>query len=136
MRRPNKWIVIDGCMSRKTKEWLHRLINENTVFYKLLESMIFRFLQMFPWRELPIIALSERVIIETDSLESDIKSLPMILLDTSEEVSRETTLEITEQQRIDEVLKYYSEFKYRKYELIRKISGLKLDFYFCKICSF
>ncbi|KAF1751155.1 hypothetical protein GCK72_017709 [Caenorhabditis remanei] len=110
MRRPNKWIVIDGFMSQKTRQWVHRLTNENT---------------LFPWRELPIIASCEKVIIETDCLSDDLKFLPMVFLDNSDDFIKETTLETTEKQRIDEVLQYYSEFKYRKLELIRKVEGLK-----------
>ncbi|ULT89881.1 hypothetical protein L3Y34_008351 [Caenorhabditis briggsae] len=110
MRRPNKWIVIDGFMSSKTRQWIHRLMNENT---------------LFPWRELPIIASSERVIIETDCLTDDLKSLPLVFLNNNDAFIKETMLDQTEQQRLDDVLNYYSEFKYRKLELIRKIEGLK-----------
>uniref|UniRef100_A0A1I7T1F5 DHC_N2 domain-containing protein n=1 Tax=Caenorhabditis tropicalis TaxID=1561998 RepID=A0A1I7T1F5_9PELO len=110
MRRPNKWIVIDGFMSEKTQQWVHRLTNENTIF---------------PWRELPIIANCERVIIETDQLTDDLKQLPMVLIDNIDDFGNETTLEQTEKQRIDEVLSLFSEFKFKKFELIRKIEGLK-----------
>ncbi|CAL2045248.1 unnamed protein product [Caenorhabditis brenneri] len=110
MRRPNKWIVIDGFMNQKTSQWIQRLTNQNT---------------LYPWRELPILASCERVIIETDSLTEELKSLPMVFLDYCDELSKETTLESTELQRIEEIFSYYSEFKYKQFEVIRKIERLK-----------
>lgn len=108
MRRPNKWIVIDGFMDHKTKQWFQRLQNENT---------------LYAWRELPLIAPSERVIVETDHPTEDLKSLPTVFLD--EEPILETTLEETQKLRLEDVLKSFPEFMYKKMEVVRKIEALK-----------
>ncbi|CAI2354667.1 unnamed protein product [Caenorhabditis sp. 36 PRJEB53466] len=111
MRRPNKWIIIDGHMDQKTLEWFERIANPNT---------------MFPWRELPIIAPSERVIVETDCLDHQTyKRLPMVYLETSGDFAQETTLDAVERAQLTETMKYFTEFAGRQLEVMRKIEGLK-----------
>uniref|UniRef100_A0A8R1DS61 DHC_N2 domain-containing protein n=1 Tax=Caenorhabditis japonica TaxID=281687 RepID=A0A8R1DS61_CAEJA len=112
-KKHDKWIVIDGLMDPKTKQWINRLKSEFAIF---------------SWRNLPIIAPGERVIVETDTIpqaDEDLRQLPMVVLENQEDTARETNLDNNEQQRIDEIIDWSPELKSRKLEITRKIEELK-----------